>query len=237
MRATFRILTAAIAAGTTLSLVAASPAFAAPSDAQVGAAYDAMLTKADAAALGVRGGAMRSFTVTTSDKGTPDAPWLCDLSGIAEVEGTGARTLFASQVLALGMGAVSEASQEIHSYSSAAVAKRAYDDIVAKITQCTGQQRPTKDDEGDGVDGMTIQLTNGVRSSNRGSFLWVRSQATMAGAQGFASHQYLTVRLIGPYLQLLEVESEGTNAPDLTPKTLKAADALTLTLGDRWRTS
>ena len=238
MRTSVRTITATLAATATLAFAGVTPVFAAPSDAEVGAAYGAMLTKKEAAALGVRGETMHSFGVTTSDTGTPDAPWLCDLTGVAEVEGKGARTLFSSEVLSLGKGAVSDASQEIHSYASASVAKRAYDDIIAKVTQCTGQQQPAKDDgEGDGVDGMTTQLTNGVRKSDRGSFIWVRSQTTIAGAEGFVSHQYLTVRLVGPYVQVIEVESEGTNAPDLTAKTIKAADALTMTLGDRWRTS
>ena len=65
----------------------------------------------------------------------------------------------------------------------------------------------------------------------------MRSQTTIANAEGFVSHQYVTVRLIGPYIQVLEVESEGQNAPDLSAKTIKAADSLTVTLGDRWRTS
>ena len=227
----------ATAGAAALVLGLAAPATAAPSEAEVGAAYSAMLTKKDAATLGVRGETMRSFGVTTSDKGTPDAPWLCDLNGLAEVEGTGARTLYSSEVLSLGKGAVSDASQEVHAFSTAAAAKKSYDGIVKKVKECTGQQQPAKDDEADGADGMTTQLTNGVRSSDRGSFVWVRSQTTIAGAEGFVSHQYLTVRVIGPYVQVLEVESEGTNAPDLTAKAIKAADALTITLGDRWRTS
>lgn len=237
MRATPRTIAATVAASTAIAITGMAPVLAAPSDAEVGAAYGVMLTKQEAVALGLRGDAVRFFGVTTADKGTPDAPWLCDLTGPAEVEGKGARTLFSSEVLSLKKGAVSEASQEIHSYASAGIAKRAYDDIAVKVKQCTGQHTPAKDDEADGADGMTTTLTNGVRSSDRGSFIWVRSQTTMAGTGGFVSHQYLTVRLIGPYLQVLEVESEGTNAPDLAPKAIKAADALTITLGDLWRTS
>lgn len=237
MRATLRTVALAISASTALTITGISPVLAAPSDAEVGAAYGVMLTKQDTASLGMRGDSVRFFGVTTSDKGTPDAPWLCDLTGPAEVEGKGARTLFSSEVLSLKKGAVSDASQEIHSYASAGAAQRAYDDIRTKVTQCSGQHQPAKDDEADGVDGMTTTLTNGVRSSARGSFIWVRSQTTIAGTQGFVSHQYLTVRLVGPYLQVIEVENEGANAPDLTPKAIKAADALTITLGDLWRTS
>lgn len=220
-----------------VALVGAAPALADPSDAEVSAAYGVMLTKKEAKALGVRGDAVRSFNVTSAMRGQADAPWLCDLTGLAEVEGKGGNTLYASEVLSLGTAAVSEASQEVHSYANAAAAKRAYDDLVKKAKQCAGQQQPAADDEADGTAGMTTQLTNGTRSSDRGSFLWVRSQTTMANAEGFVSHQYLTARLIGPYVQVIEIESEGTNAPDLTAKAIKAADRLTMTLGDLWRTS
>lgn len=231
------ILAACIGTGL-LALATAGAAHAAPSDAEVAAAYNAMLTKKEAAALGVRGDTMRTFAVTTSDRGTPDAPWLCDLTGITEVEGKGAKTLFSAEILSLKKGAVSDASQDIHSYSGAPAASSAYKGILKKITECTGQHQPAADTEGDGQDGITTQLTHGTRKASDGStFAWVRSQTTIAGATGFMSHQYLTVRLVGPYIQVLEVESEGQNAPDLSAKTIKAADELTVTLGDRWRTS
>lgn len=218
----------------------AGPALAAPapSDVEVGAAFGVMLSKKDAAALGVRGDTMRTFSVSTSDRGTPDAPWLCDLTGLAEVEGKGAPTLFASEVLSLKKGAVSDASQEIHSYSGAPAAASAYKGILKRITECTGQQQPAAETEGDGQEGMTTKLTNGIRQVKGGSsFAWVRSETTIPGVEGFASHQYLTVRLVGPYVQIIEVDSEGQNAPNLTAKTIAAADRLTVSLGDLWRTS
>ncbi|HAN71196.1 MAG TPA: hypothetical protein DCQ36_06350 [Actinobacteria bacterium] len=229
-----------VALTTAAMVVLAGPALAAPapSDAEVGAAYGAMLSKKDAAALGVRGDSMRTFAVSTSDRGTPDAPWLCDLTGIAEVEGKGAPTLFASEVLSLKKGAVSDVSQEIHSYSGAPAAASAYKGILKRITECTGQQQPAAETEGDGQEGMTTQLTHGIRRVQGGSsFAWVRSETTIPGVEGFVSHQYLTVRLVGPYVQIIEVDSEGQNAPNLTAKNIAAADRLTISLGDRWRTS
>lgn len=221
-----------------LAVISATTVSAAPSDAEVGAAYDVMLTKKEAAALGVRGDTMRTFSVTTSDRGTPDAPWLCDLTGIDEVEGKGAKTVFAAEVLSLKKGAVTDASQEVHSYSGAPAASVAYKDILKKIGECTGTHQPAADDESENQAGVTSTLTNGTRKAGDGSsFAWVRSQTTIAGAEGFTSHQYLTVRLVGPYIQIIEVESEGQNAPDLTAKTIAAADRLTVRLGDRWRTS
>lgn len=221
-----------------LAVGSAATVSASPSDAEVGAAYDVMLTKKDAAALGIRGDTMRTFSVTTSDRGTPDAPWLCDLTGIAEVEGKGATTVFASEVLSLKKGAVGDASQEVHSYSGAPAATAAYKDILKKIGECTGTHQPAADDESDDQGGITSKLTNGTRKAKDGSsFAWVRSQTTYPNAEGYTSHQYLTVRLVGPYIQIMEVESEGQNAPDLTAKTIAAADRLTVSLGDMWRTS
>lgn len=234
-----RIMSVSVLAASGLVLTGvAATATAAPSDAEVGAAYGVMLSKKDAASLGVRGDTMRTFSVTSSDRGTPDAPWLCDLTGIAEIEGKGAKTVFASEVLSLKKGAVSDASQEVHSYAGAPAASAAYKDILKKITECTGTHVPAADEESEGQDGVTVSLTNGTRKAGDGtSFAWVRSKTTLAGAEGFASHQYLTVRLVGPYIQIIEVESEGQNAPDLTAKTITAADRLTVALGDMWRTS
>ena len=235
MRTLPRTLALTLAGSAAITLIAAQSVAAAPSDAQVATAYGAMLTKAEAKALGVRGSSMRTFAVTTSDKGTPDAPWLCDLTGTLEVAGKGAKTLYASEVLSLGGGVVRDTSQEIHAFAGAKAAAAAYKGIEKKIAQCSGQHQPAADgDEGDGQAGITTQLTNGTRTVGDATFLWVRSQTTIAGAEGFASHQYLTVRLVGPYLQVLEVESEGKNAPDLTAKVMKEADALTVTLSDRW---
>lgn len=226
---------------TTVGALVISPAAlaaTAPSDAEVAAAYNVMLTKKEAAKLGLRGDSMRTFAVTTSDKGTPDAPWLCDLTGVAEVEGKGARTIFASEVLSLKSGSVSEASQEVHSYAGAPAAKTAYEGILKKVSGCTGQHQPAADDEANGEAGITTKLTNGIRKLSDGSsFVWVRSQTTIANPGGFTSHQYLTVLLVGPHIQILEVESEGKNAPDLSTKTINAAEKLTVTLGDLWRTS
>lgn len=233
-----RALTALTIASTVLIAGSASTAVAAPSDREVGAAYDVMLSTKDAASLGVKGNTFRTFSVTTADRGTPDAPWLCDLTGIDEVEGKGAKTVFAAEVVSSKSGAVTDVSQEVHSYSGATAASKAYKGILRKITECTGTHQPAADDETDGGGGLTTKLTNGTRKAKDGSsFAWVRSQTTISGVEGFNSHQYLTVRLIGPYVQIIEVDSEGKNAPDLSGKNIATADRLSVSLGDRWRTS
>jgi hypothetical protein len=48
-------------------------------------------------------------------------------------------------------------------------------------------------------------------------------------------HEYLTVRLLGRYIQIFQVESEGNNAPAFTKKQIAAADRLQDSLGDAWQ--
>ncbi|HEY7822298.1 MAG TPA: hypothetical protein VIG24_05675 [Acidimicrobiia bacterium] len=116
---------------------------------------------------------------------------------------------------------------------------RGGDDIVKKIKRCEGQQQPSGDEDGvdgDEPGGLTTQLTNGTKKAADGdAFLWVRSLTTIPGVDGFAEHDYTTVRHFGKYLQIIQVEEEGSGAMDLTKKQIRRADRLTDSLGDRWR--
>ena len=222
--------------GTAAMLVAAAaPVYASePSPSIVATIYPLMVTKSDAAKAGVSGPRLSTFAITTSDKGTPDAPWLCDLTGVLEVEGKGAPTLVAKEIMSLKTGDVSSLSQELHVYASEAKAKAAYRGIVKRVAACEGQQKPTPDGDADEPGTITATLTNGSKKAADGdAFLWVKSETTMADSNGFASHEYLTVRHFGKYVQVFEVESEGTAAPALTAKQIALVDGLTDSLGDR----
>jgi len=212
-----------------------APAYASDhSSSMVATVYPLMVTKADATKAGVTGPRLSTFAVTTSDKGTPDAPWLCDLSVVLEVEGKGAPTLIAKEIMSLKTGDVSSLSQELHGYGSEAKAKAAYRGIVERISKCEGEQKPTPDGDADEPGMITATLTNGSKKAADGDpFLWVKSETTMADSNGFASHEYLTVRHFGKFIQVFEVESEGTAAPALTAKQVKVIDELTDSLGDR----
>lgn len=220
-----------------LTIAAVAPASAAELSPQdVAKGYEVTMTKAEARQLGVTGQVLSTFGVTASDKGTPDAPWLCDLSNSDEVEGKGAANIMASGYLSLGGQTVNDAEQEVHVFANEKQAKAAYKGIVEKIKQCEGQQTPAADPETEEPAGMTTQLTNGTKKATDGdAFLWVRSVTVVTGEGGFASNEYSTVRQIGRYLQVLQVDSQGANAPDLTAKQIKTADELTDSLGDRWR--
>lgn len=209
---------------------------------QVGAAYSTLMTSSEAKSLAGGTKMMRVFAVASAVSGMPDAPWLCDLSGSEEVEGKGAQETVSVEYLSQRGQAVGDASQEIHVYRDAKQAKAAYDGIVTKIKQCEGQQTPDADEdaagEGEDPSGFTTQLTNGSKKAADGDrFLWVRSTTSIAGPGAFAEHTYTTVRSFGRYLQIIQVQSEGDGAKDLTAKQVRTADRLTDSLGDRWRAS
>ena len=224
-----------------LVLSSMAPASAADLSSQdVATAYSIMMTKAEGKSLAGGSKMMNVFAVSNSGGGAVDDPWLCDLSGDNEVEGKGGDNIVSVEYLSMKGQAVGDASQEIHVYASAARAKKAYDDVVKKIKRCEGQQQPAGDEggvDGDEPGGLTTQLTNGTKKAADGDpFLWVRSTTTIIpGADGFAEHAYTTVRHFDEYLQIIQVQEEGSGATDLTRKQIRTADRLTDSLGDRWR--
>ena len=222
-----------------LVMTAMAPASAANLSSQdVATGYEITMTKSDARQMGVAGKLFGTYAIAQSDKGTPDAPWLCDLSGEESVQGKGASDIISREYISLEGRSVSSANQELHVYGTPNQAKRAYDGIVAKIKQCEGAQQPAADPDQGELGGMTTQLTNGTKKASDGdSFLWVRSETTISGVDGFASHEYSTVRYFGRYLQIIQLESQGTGAPKLTAKQIRTTDTMTDVLGDRWRAS
>jgi hypothetical protein len=92
-----------------------------------------MLTPTQAKPVGIGRQRVSNFGVAYSTKGSPDAPWLCELSGDTAIEGKGAQDLISSQVLSLSGKNVTTISQEIHWFSNAKMTKKAYDGLVRKI--------------------------------------------------------------------------------------------------------
>ena len=224
-----------------LVLAATAPAHAADfSGQEIGRAYSILMTNAEGKSLAGGTKMMSTFAVASATKGSPDGPWLCDLSGVTEVEGKGGDQIVSVEFLSQKGQGVGDASQEIHVYGTANQAKRAYDGLVKRVKQCEGDQQPAADDdtpgEGDDPTGFTTRLTNGSKKAADGDgFLWVRSTTTTPGPDAFAEHGYTTVRHFGRYVQIVQVQSEGTNAANLTAKQIRTADKLTDSLGDRWR--
>lgn len=233
-----RLLSLAVITSATALVLTTVPAQAAPlSSDTVGKAYSVMLSTKDARSAGISKSHAYNFDVANSTKGTPDAPWLCDLSGTNEVEGKGATNLLSSDFINLAGKDVTSLGQEIHWYSSPKAAKKAYDGIVKLIKKCEGQQTPAADDTDPVPFTMTESLTNGTGKAKDGdTFLWVKSETVMSDpTNNFADHDYMTVRHFGSFIQIMSMDSEGTNAPTLTAKQLAAVNRLTDSLGDRWR--
>lgn len=219
----------------TLSALPAQAASLPPST--VADAYSVMLSTNQAKLVSQGKRTVSNFGVANSSKGTPDALWLCDLSGNNEVKGKGAEYIISSEVLNLAGKNVTTIGQEIHFYANEKKAKKAYDGIVEAIRNCEGQQTPAADDTDDSPLNITTTLTNGSKKAKDGDpFLWVNS-VTVVGdpITNFVDHDYLTVRLLGRYIQILDVESEGNNASEITKKQIAAADRLQDSLGDAWQ--
>lgn len=232
---------AIIASTVALTAAGAIPAQAAePSPGFVGDAYTAMMTPAEGKKAGITGKYTRTFNLTYATQGVPDDLWLCDLDKEQEAAGKGAKTLLSSSMLQLGGTGVTEVNQEMHVYGSEAAAKKAYAGIVREIAKCAGQHSPGVDSDIDDAPqdvAITVSITNGAKKASDGDgFIWVHSNTVIAdAASGFAEHNYQTVRRIGSAIQVLDFESEGTNAPDVSAKQVSAVDTLTDSLGDRWR--
>lgn len=235
-----RILSTTVVASAAALLLSSVPVQAAPlSSGTVGDAYAVMLSGKDARTVGIKKAHISDFGVANSTKGTPDAPWLCDLSGAQEVEGKGAENLLSSQYMNLAGKDITSLSQEIHWYGSEKAAKKAYDGIVQLIKKCEGQQKPAADENEPAPFAITTSVTNGSGKAKDGdSYLWVKSETTMTDpTNNFADHDYTTIRHFGSFIQIIELQSQGTNAPALTSKQLAAADRLTDSLGDSWQST
>jgi hypothetical protein len=158
------------------------------------------------------------------------------------VEGEGTEEVVMMEFLSEKGQDISGALQEIFVYSTAKQAKLAYDRIVKDIKQCEGQHRPAADDgnpaEADDSSGSTTIVKNGTKKAADGdTFLWVSSTTTIAGSDGMVEHEYHTVRHFGSFLQILQVENEGTSAQRISTQQIRVTDRLTDSLGDRWQAS
>jgi hypothetical protein len=237
MRLSRALTFTAATAATALALSAVPAQAASLSPATVADAYSVMLTPTQAKLVGIGKQRVSNFGVANSTKGAPDAPWLCDLTGSAEIEGKGSQDLLSSQVLSLSGENVTTIVQEIHWFANDKQAKKAYDGLVSKIKGCEGQHTPAPDSTDDTSFTITTKLTNGEKKAKDGdAFLWISAETIMGDpTTNFADHDYTTVRLFGNFIQFIELEAEGNNAPALTKKQIVAADRLTDSLGDAWQ--
>jgi hypothetical protein len=234
---TLTLAVAGAATATALALTAAPAQAASLSPATVADAYSVMLNGTQAKLVGVDKKRVSNFGVSSSATGTPDAPWLCDLTGEAEITGKAAGDLVTSEVLSRSGKNVLMISQEIHWYANEKQAKKAYDGLVSKIKGCEGQHTPTCSPYEGAEVAITTRLTNGEKKAKDGdAFLWVNSETIVSDpGTNFADHEYTTVRLFGNFIQIVELETDGTNVLPVTKKQIAATDLLTDSLGDAWQ--
>jgi hypothetical protein len=222
-----------------LSIAGIAPASASGfSSDQVASAFTSMMSQTEALQLSANSRMQSSFSVERVDKGTPDAPCLCTITGGVTINGDGAKRLASMAYTSLDGAAVDGVSQEVHIFASAAQARRAYAGILEQAKKCDGEQAEATVSRDASAKEMTVQLTHGTKSlGNRGGFLWTRTVTTNPGEGGFASYEYLTVQQFGRFIQIVELENEGVGARAITPKEIARADQLTNLLSNRWLAS
>ena len=233
-----RTLSVSVIAATIALTMSSLPAQAATlSPAVVADAYSVMLTASQAQALGVGKQYAADFTIATTTKGTPDAPWLCELTGGTGIEGQGAGSLLTSTFADFSGDKISAVDQKIHWYANEQSAKKAYNAIVKQVKRCLGQQLGDASDVSGGTTNFvpTI-LTNGTKKSKDGDpFLWINSNTIDSGATASVSeYDYTTVRTFGNFIQIMNSQSEGLDATPLTTKQIAIFDKMTDSLGDAW---
>lgn len=206
----------------------------------VNEAHDVMLNSRDATKLGISKDRVQTFVATTSNTGPVDDIWLCDLSGDAEIDVPGTRSLVRSVARSQGDASLGLAVHEFHVFQNSKAAKAAYASIVREARECTGTHTPDADTDMSDMPSTTnkvTSVTNGVKRAPDGDrFVWIASQTTQPDAStGYAENSYRTLRRVGSTIQVVYVENDGENVTPLPKRVLTVADQLTDTLGDRLR--
>lgn len=234
-----RTLSMSVIAATIAFTVSSLPAQAATlSPPVVADAYSVMLTASQAQALGVKKPYSAEFSVAYATKGTPHAPWLCELTGGTGIEGQGAGRLLTSAFADLSLDRIIGVDQTIHWYANEQSAKKAYNAIVKQVKRCVGQQMGEADEvNGETAYSVPTLLTNGTKKSKDGDeFLWINSKTIDPVAMSSLSeYEYETVRTFGNFIQFLDIESEGADATPFTKKQIATFDKMTDSLGDAWQ--
>ena len=234
-----RTLSMSVIAATIAFTVSSLPAQAATlSPPVVADAYSVMLTASQAQALGVKKHYLAEFTVASATKGTPDAPWFCDLTGGTAIEGQGAGSVLTSTFADISGDWIFGVEQEIHWYANEQSAKKAYNAIVKQVKSCVGQQMGDATEvSGETTVGVPALLTNGTKKSKDGDeFLWISSKTIDADAMSSLSdYDYTTVRTFGNFIQVMDIQAEGRDATPFTKKQIATLDKMTDSLGDAWQ--
>jgi hypothetical protein len=213
----------------TLAALTAAPATAAEYSLDTVSAR--MMSTSQAASLGVAGNHIREFVDVSGTKDNPDDFWLCELAAGKQVEVDGSPTVYEVAYISAKSRIETVAEQELYSFASESDARKAMKSIRKAATKCSG----TFTVEDGGVT-FRQKLSNGRGTAPDGAgFTWIKSGATASGSAGaLAEHEYNTFRRVGTFVQVVELEVAGSNAPKLTSSQIKGVDGLTGTLGSNW---
>ena len=189
------------------------------SDSQVNEAREAMLTRAEAAKIGVKATAS-TFTVGVSHKAAGTLLddrniWLCDDLNDVDITIPGSKLQFQASHASETAKVFRSATQTLHRYPSAKAANAAYRLLTKRITACTGEKNDT---EG----GVTFKTTvsNGTSKVEDGdSVVWVAVNGDLSGgASAMTSHDYTAFHVDGNVIVQLNLDIDGPGAPAITNK-------------------
>ena len=213
-----------------LPLLLAAPAQASHWDLDAVAAN--MMSAADAATEGVAGNHTKEFLNLSGSKESPMTIWLCDLEGSTEIEVDGPMNVYVMTYVSEKGKVETLAQQELFEFDSEDQARKAMRQIRASAEKCKGTF-DVKHDSG-WTSRQRVSHGQGEDASGNG-FVWIKHITTVAeSGSKISEHEYSTFRRVGTFIQTVEVDVEGVNAPVLTSSQIKAVNALTGSLGDVW---
>lgn len=189
------------------------------SDAEINAVRSAMLTKAEAAKMGVKATAS-TFTVAVSHKAAGTFLddrniWLCDDPNDVDIAIPGSKLQFQADHASKTAKVFRSATQTLHRYPSARAANAAYKLLTKRITACTGDKNDTEN----GVTFAT-KVSNGTSKVEDGdSVVWVASDGDLSnGELAMTSHDYTAFHLDRNVIVQLNLDMTGPGAPAITKK-------------------
>ena len=191
-----------------------------------------MISASQAATVGVAGNHTRDFEWLSGSKESPDAIWLCDLAGTTEVTVAGPPEVYSLRYASRKAKVETSAAQELDDFGNEEDARAAMRAIRKAAKKCSGTFK-VKDDQGWNV---TQKLTNGTGTTADGQgFVWIKATTTEAEAStSTMEHEYNTYMRVGSFIQTVEVQELGVNAPKITSAQMKTINKLTGTLAANW---
>lgn len=213
-----------------LPLLLAAPAHASHYDLDTMAGN--MMTASDASTVGVAGNHVSEFMNLSGSKESPIRIWLCDLEGSTEIEVDGPMNYYAMTYVSAKGKVETVAQQELFEYDTEDQARKAMKQIRKSADKCKGTFTVKHDDGWT----STQKVSHGTGETSEGDgFVWIKHTTTIKEeGTGVAEHEYSTFRRVGSFIQTVEVDVEGVNAPGLSSSQIKGINKLTGPLGNVW---